>query len=677
MYQFQGAQGQHQNQMASSPNTYNPYQPAIQSATSATFPDHQNNYQPHNGLGERRASEPASGSQPCFNCGIAGHWAQDCREPRRAVPAGQQQPFRRPFKRQRTDNATYQQGSAAGGNFPRQSGHTPQRNQTHPQPGQSWTYKAPPKPANHTNSWNQHQQGQTPNTHMSQQWKAQGSPPATPYGQQSQSQFAPPPTNQFGPQANVQPGQNSGNPYVSPSNQYGIQPSDQYGQPSPNVQQPPTWNNQQPPNQYGQQPSHQFSQNPPDQYGQQAPNQFAQSPAQYSPPASQYPQSAPAQYPQASQNQYFQQPNASSPPTNAQYQQTYPQYQQQGLEYQQGPQFQQATNFPQQQPPQPSAQTAQYQQQPPFQPPAAQYSQPPSTQYPTHVGTQPSLPPQQHNYQAVSGSPAMSEPHLNQRAPHPTSPHSNGPQLPFKQPPLQNSSNHGLPGTGANAIAPVRTNPFDGNTQAEPESEQWWEDLKSLDYPEDSEVNIRHPANHVAQALPSTMKDNDEFKRLPTATSLPSEVPVSTYFRTSSGIQSPLQDDGDPATGGFTDSGELVAKEELASNQHNLASRYRETSETPSVEGSLNEATASPPRAEKSSAPAADGIPTPSNSHESEEERLNREQEERLAALGVTGPPKPRRRSSRPKDISTSSASIATVSPYPNPNLAHISPSTE
>ena len=44
-------------------------------------------------------------SDSCYNCGAPDHWAQDCPEPRRAIPAGQ---ANRPFKRQKThgDNVT-------------------------------------------------------------------------------------------------------------------------------------------------------------------------------------------------------------------------------------------------------------------------------------------------------------------------------------------------------------------------------------------------------------------------------------------------------------------------------------------------------------------------------------------------------------------------------------------
>ncbi|KAL2000210.1 hypothetical protein VTN02DRAFT_3408 [Thermoascus thermophilus] len=45
----------------------------------------------------RRHSEP----QSCYNCGSLEHWAQDCPEPRRAVPAGAD-PNPRPSKRQKT-----------------------------------------------------------------------------------------------------------------------------------------------------------------------------------------------------------------------------------------------------------------------------------------------------------------------------------------------------------------------------------------------------------------------------------------------------------------------------------------------------------------------------------------------------------------------------------------------
>jgi hypothetical protein len=49
---------------------------------------------------QRQASLPNKSNESCYNCGAADHWAQNCSEPRRAVPAGQ---INRPFKRQKTN----------------------------------------------------------------------------------------------------------------------------------------------------------------------------------------------------------------------------------------------------------------------------------------------------------------------------------------------------------------------------------------------------------------------------------------------------------------------------------------------------------------------------------------------------------------------------------------------
>lgn len=46
---------------------------------------------------------PSKSSESCYNCGAPDHWAQDCPEPRRSVPAGQ---ANRPMKRQKTHGGT-------------------------------------------------------------------------------------------------------------------------------------------------------------------------------------------------------------------------------------------------------------------------------------------------------------------------------------------------------------------------------------------------------------------------------------------------------------------------------------------------------------------------------------------------------------------------------------------
>lgn len=54
-------------------------------------------------LQDRAKGIPNRSSESCYNCGAPDHWAQDCPEPRRAVPAGQ---MNRPFKRQKTHGGT-------------------------------------------------------------------------------------------------------------------------------------------------------------------------------------------------------------------------------------------------------------------------------------------------------------------------------------------------------------------------------------------------------------------------------------------------------------------------------------------------------------------------------------------------------------------------------------------
>lgn len=51
---------------------------------------------------QRQASLPNNSNESCYNCGAPDHWAQDCPEPRRVVPAGQ---INRPFKRQKTNGS--------------------------------------------------------------------------------------------------------------------------------------------------------------------------------------------------------------------------------------------------------------------------------------------------------------------------------------------------------------------------------------------------------------------------------------------------------------------------------------------------------------------------------------------------------------------------------------------
>ncbi|ERF68266.1 hypothetical protein EPUS_02722 [Endocarpon pusillum Z07020] len=199
--------------------------------------------------------------------------------------------------------------------------------------------------------------------------------------------------------------------------------------------------------------------------------------------------------------------------------------------------------------------------------------------------------------------------------------------------------------------------------------ESWWEDLRTLDYSEDS-CDSSHPANPVAEPLPSTMTDQDFVTRLPIAASLPAGTPVSKYFRNltvedllrnSSESISGAKDVGDPAFDMLTDDCEVISKDELIAKRCQVFSVERDAVYRGEEPGELDcKKTAysdEAQEAEDNIGYCAEGLPTPCQSFESEEERSAREQEEKLAALGVTGFAKPVRtsirRSTAPKPTST------------------------
>lgn len=74
-------------------------------------------------------SFPNKSIESCYNCGAPDHWAQDCPEPRRAVPAGQ---TNRPFKRQKTLGGT----ATASHQVLQRTPPTSQRGWTDPAPAQ-------------------------------------------------------------------------------------------------------------------------------------------------------------------------------------------------------------------------------------------------------------------------------------------------------------------------------------------------------------------------------------------------------------------------------------------------------------------------------------------------------------------------------------------------------------
>lgn len=150
------------------------------------------------------------------------------------------------------------------------------------------------------------------------------------------------------------------------------------------------------------------------------------------------------------------------------------------------------------------------------------------------------------------------------------------------------------------------------------------------------------------------MRDRDFVARLPIAASLPAGTPISKYFRNldvEGFMQNSLDnlnvetDFNDPAFNMFTDESGSISQDELAMRRQKIVAlvenanvRVEETQENDSREA------ASPDEARESEDHCghnADGLPTPCQSQESEEERQAREQEERLAALGVTGFAKP------------------------------------
>jgi hypothetical protein len=150
------------------------------------------------------------------------------------------------------------------------------------------------------------------------------------------------------------------------------------------------------------------------------------------------------------------------------------------------------------------------------------------------------------------------------------------------------------------------------------------------------------------------MKDEDFVARLPIAVSVPAGTSVSKYFRDCnvednmrpfSENTTGMKDDEDPAFAVFPDECEIVSKDELIARRRKIMVAAGKGCNS-SGEVGANESPKSPSldeagEAEESSGNNADGLPTPCQSLESEEERQAREQEERLAALGVTGCAKP------------------------------------
>lgn len=156
------------------------------------------------------------------------------------------------------------------------------------------------------------------------------------------------------------------------------------------------------------------------------------------------------------------------------------------------------------------------------------------------------------------------------------------------------------------------------------------------------------------------MTDQDFVACLPIAASLPAGTPVSKYFRNltledllqnSSETISGANDVGDPAFDMLTDDCEVISKDELIARRCQVVSVERDAVYQGKELGELDwKRTAYSDEAQEAEddiGHCTDGLPTPCQSFESEEERSVREQEEKLAALGVTGFAKPVRTSIR------------------------------
>jgi hypothetical protein len=165
---------------------------------------------------------------------------------------------------------------------------------------------------------------------------------------------------------------------------------------------------------------------------------------------------------------------------------------------------------------------------------------------------------------------------------------------------------------------------------------------------------VYHPANPVAEPLPSSMEDEDIVTRLPIAATLPAGMPVSKYFRTlleeefmTNTSVVPGKDDeaSDPIFASFAQDSVTVSKQELIARRRRKATTVGKA--RVDIDESVPESTTKEICSEdvqdydENAGDTADGLPTPSQSHESEEERLARVQEGKLAALGVTGFAKP------------------------------------
>ena len=180
-------------------------------------------------------------------------------------------------------------------------------------------------------------------------------------------------------------------------------------------------------------------------------------------------------------------------------------------------------------------------------------------------------------------------------------------------------------------------------------------------------MTVSHPANATAEPLPAFMRDEDPVAWLPIAASVPLGTPVSKYFRDLESEEfnqnvleyyrgSPAADD--LALASFTDTCGLVSKDELIERRHKMAlvANDQANNSEDFIEDFLQRVGNLDGARDFDDSGGADGLPTPSQSHEAEEERQAREQEEKLAALGVTGFAKPVRTSIRKSIVPATSA---------------------
>lgn len=149
------------------------------------------------------------------------------------------------------------------------------------------------------------------------------------------------------------------------------------------------------------------------------------------------------------------------------------------------------------------------------------------------------------------------------------------------------------------------------------------------------------------------MKDDDLVARLPIAASLPAGTPVSRYFRDLNDedfMQSFFEHSDekdcadDPALRNLSDECECISKDELIARRQSMVTFVEDARHGDESRDDLLQTSAKsedPLESEECSGHIPDGLPTPFQSLESEEERQAREQEEKLAALGVTGFAKP------------------------------------